>query len=45
MTARARWVGFIVGLLLFNVLATSGLIALAHHNASQVLPSYNEQPK
>ena len=44
MTARTRWVGFIIGLLLANVLATSGLIAMAHHNASKVLPSYNEQP-
>ncbi len=43
MTARARWVGAIVGLLVFNVLATGVLIAAAHHGASRVIPSYYEQ--
>jgi hypothetical protein len=41
MTARTRWVGFIIGLLVANIVATSVLIAMAHHGASQVLPSYN----
>lgn len=46
MTARTRWVGFIIGLLVANILATSGLIAMAHHDASRVLPSYNApEPK
>lgn len=42
MTARTRWVGIIIGLLVANILATSGLIALAHHGASQVVPGYEK---
>lgn len=45
MTARTRWVGIIIGLLVANILATSGLIALAHHGASKVLPEYEAPVK
>ncbi|HUJ56936.1 MAG TPA: FixH family protein [Kofleriaceae bacterium] len=43
MTAKTRWVGIIIGLLVGNVCATSGLIAASQHGASRVIPSYYER--
>ncbi len=44
MSARARWVGIIIGLLVFNIVATSVLIAASHIGASRVVPEYNQAP-
>ncbi|MGE5185976.1 MAG: FixH family protein [Acidobacteriota bacterium] len=43
MTAKARWVGVIVGLLVGNVAATGVLIAASHDGASRVIPAYYDQ--
>ena len=41
MSAKQRWVGAIVGLLVANVIAMVLLIVVANgHSKSQVLPSY-----
>ena len=42
MSARTKWIGLIVTFLVANIVATSVLIALAHRDASIVLPSYHE---
>jgi nitrogen fixation protein FixH len=43
MTARTRWVGAIVGLLVANVLAMVVLLGAAHTGRSQVIPDYYER--
>ncbi len=43
MTAKVRWVGVIVGLLVGNVVATGVLIAASHHGGSRVIPAYYDQ--
>lgn len=43
MTAKMKWVGIIIGLLVGNVLATGVLIAASSNGASRVIPAYYEQ--
>jgi nitrogen fixation protein FixH len=43
MTAGAKWIFAIVGLLVGNVLAMVLLFVAAHHGSSQVIPSYYER--
>ena len=43
MTARAKWIVAIVGLLAGNVLAMTALAVTASHGHSQVIPAYYER--
>lgn len=44
MSAKARWIGIIVGLLLANVLACMLLATAAHRGgASKIVPGYGDK--